>query len=88
MFCTFQGWTVLTPQGPRDGTLSLVPIANSIAQIVTRALQDDVAADDLCGAAPGRVLGADMTQHAGLLAASVSIPEVAPGCDPFGGGGT
>ena len=52
MFRTFQGWTALTPQGPGDGTLQLIPVANAMAYVVLRALQDDVADDDLCGA-PG-----------------------------------
>lgn len=37
MFRTFQGWTALTPQGPGDGTLQLVPIANSMVYILLRA---------------------------------------------------
>ena len=79
MFRTFQGWTGLTTQGPEDGTLSLVPIANSIAYLLTRALQDDVAEDDLCGAAPGRALSAHPDYHQDLLDASVPIPVVEPG---------
>ena len=27
MFRTYQGWTALTRQGPKDGTLRLIPIA-------------------------------------------------------------
>jgi len=42
MFRTFQGWTALTEQGPGDGTLELVPIANSISYVLLRALQDDI----------------------------------------------
>jgi hypothetical protein len=79
MFRTFQGWTALTAQGPRDGTLSLLPVANSIAYFLLRALQDDVADDDLCGAVPGRALGATEAWHGELLPGLVSIPEVGPG---------
>lgn len=79
MFRTFQGWTGLTTQGPEDGTLSLVPIANSIAYLLTRALQDDIAPEDLCGATPGRALGAQPAYHQDLLNASVPIPVVEPG---------
>jgi len=79
MFRTFQGWTALTPQGPGDGTLSLLPIANSIAYFLLRALQDDVAKDDLCGALPGRALGASAAWHGEILEGLVSIPTVAPG---------
>lgn len=43
MFRTFQGWTALTAQGPSDGTLSLIPIANSMIYLLLRALQDDIA---------------------------------------------
>jgi len=79
MFRTFQGWTALTAQGPNDGTLSLLPIANSIAYFLLRALQDDVAADDLCGAMPGRALGATTKWHSELMPGLVSIPQVEPG---------
>ena len=57
MFRTYQGWTALTRQGPRDGTLQLIPIAEGISYVLLRALQEDVPEDDLCGAAPGRALG-------------------------------
>ena len=57
MFRTYQGWTALTRQGPKDGTLRLIPIAEGIAYVLLRALQDDVDEGDLCGAAPGRALG-------------------------------
>ena len=79
MFRTFQGWTGLTTQGPQDGTLQLVPVVRGIAYILLRALQDDVADDDLCGAAPGRALGADPRWHDDLLEGLVSIPVVEPG---------
>ena len=79
MFRTFQGWTALTAQGPGDGTLSLLPLANSIAYFLMRALQDDVAADDLCGAAPGRALGASPEWHSEILEGMVTIPTVHPG---------
>lgn len=79
MFRTFQGWTALTEQGPNDGTLSLIPIAKSISYFLMRALQDDVAADDLCGATPGRALGASAEWHAELLEGLISIPTVGPG---------
>src|SRR6202045_3398779 len=57
MFRTYQGWTALTRQGPKDGTLRLIPIAEGIAYVLLRAVQDDVDEADLCGAAPGRGLG-------------------------------
>ncbi len=79
MFRTFQGWTALTAQGPQDGTLSLIPIARGIAYFLLRALQDDVAEDDLCGATPGRALSANPKWHSDILGGLVSIPLVEPG---------
>ncbi|GAB5510501.1 MAG: DUF1479 domain-containing protein [Hyphomicrobiales bacterium] len=79
MFRTFQGWTCLTTQGPADGTLSVIPSARGIAYFLLRALQDDVAEDDLCGATPGRALSADPNWHGDILGGLVSIPTVEPG---------
>jgi len=79
MFRTYQGWTALTRQGPNDGTLRLIPIAEGIAYVLLRALQDDVPEGDLCGAAPGRALGVSPQWHADLIPGLVSIPEVTPG---------
>ena len=79
MFRTFQGWTALTPQGPGDGTLSLLPIAKSISYFLLRALQEDVAEDDLCGVLPGRALGASPEWHNEILEGLISIPIVEPG---------
>ncbi|NML30154.1 DUF1479 domain-containing protein [Paraburkholderia antibiotica] len=83
MFRTFQGWTALTPQGPGDGTLQLVPIANAMAYILLRALQDDVADDDLCGAMPGRALSIKPEYHAPLFDALSSIPLMQAGDTVF-----
>lgn len=78
-FRTFQGWTALSKQGPGDGTLKLVPIAQTMPWMLLRALQPDVPEGDLCGAKPGRALGASEQWHADLLGALVSIPTVNPG---------
>ncbi|MFM0516065.1 MULTISPECIES: DUF1479 domain-containing protein [Caballeronia] len=83
MFRTFQGWTALTPQGPGDGTLQLVPIANAMVYILLRALQDDVADDDLCGAMPGRALSIKPEFHAPLFEALSSIPKMEAGDTVF-----
>lgn len=83
MFRTFQGWVALTPQGPGDGTLQLVPIANSMVYILLRALQDDVADDDLCGAMPGRALSIKPEFHAPLFEALSSIPKMEAGDTVF-----
>ena len=79
VFRTYQGWTALTRQGPTDGTLRLIPIAEGISYVLLRALQDDVAENDLCGAKPGRALGVSPEWHAEMMAGMVSIPEVQPG---------
>lgn len=79
IFRSFQGWTALTAQGPTDGTLQLVPIASGIAYMLLRALQDDVPEDSLCGAEPGRALGASPEWHSDLLDGLISIPQVEPG---------
>ena len=79
MFRTYQGWTALTPQGPGDGTLQLLPIAVGIAYLLLRALQDDVPEGDLCGAGAGRALSANARWHPDLLPGLVSIPPVEPG---------
>jgi hypothetical protein len=83
MFRTFQGWTALTQQGRGDGTLQLIPIANSMVYILLRALQDDVPATELCGAKPGRALSVQPEWHSLLLQALTSIPLMQPGDTVF-----
>ena len=78
-FRTFQGWTALTAQGPGDGTLNLVPVAKTTAWMLLRALQPDVPDGDLCGAQPGRALGASRQWHGLLLEGLIPIPRVEPG---------
>ena len=83
MFRTFQGWTALTRQGRGDGTLQLIPIAESMVYILLRALQDDVAEDELCGAEPGRALSVNPKYHSLLLEALSSIPQMEAGDTVF-----
>src|ERR1700723_454196 len=83
MFRTFQGWTALTRQGKGDGTLQLIPIAESMVYILLRALQDDVAEDDLCGAQPSRALSVNPQFHSLLIEALSSIPLMQPGDTVF-----
>ncbi len=83
MFRTFQGWTALTRQGQGDGTLQLLPIANSMVYILLRALQDDVPEAELCGAKPGRALSVEPEWHSLLLEALTSIPLMKPGDTVF-----
>jgi hypothetical protein len=79
MFRTWQGWTALTGQGPGDGTLQLVPLTRGLGWMFLRALQDDVADNDLCGAAPGRALRCDPAWHELLLHGLCTIPHMNPG---------
>jgi hypothetical protein len=78
-FRTFQGWTALSDMRPGDGVLHVVPIPSAMALVLLRALQDDVPADDLCGAANGQALPIDARWHATLLPALSPIPAVEPG---------
>jgi hypothetical protein len=78
-FRSFQGWTALTPQGPGDGTLQLIPIAKGIVYILLRALRDDVPENILPGAEPCRALSASEQWHTPLLAGLCPIPQVEPG---------
>ena len=79
VFRTFQGWVALTEQGPGDGTLQLIPIAKSMAFILTRALMDDVGETDLCGSKPARALSVNPTYHSLLLRGLVSISKMNAG---------
>ena len=79
VFRTFQGWTAMSRQGAGDGTLQVIPIANLMAWFLLRALQDDVPADDLCGAKPGKALPLDPRWHEAVSPALSSIPVVQPG---------
>jgi hypothetical protein len=83
MFRTFQGWTTLTKQGKGDGTLQLIPIANSMVYLLLRALRDDVPETDLCGAKPGRALSVEPEWPAPLFEAVTSIPLMQPGDTVF-----
>ena len=78
-FRTFQGWTALSDMQPTEGVLHTVPIPNAMAYLLLRALADDVAADDLCGAANGQALPVDERWHSVLLPALTPIPAVEPG---------
>lgn len=72
------------PQRTHAGTLNVIPIANAMAYILLRALQDDVADDDLCGAAPGRALSASEQWHPLLMEAISPIPDLEAGDTVFG----
>ncbi|GAA2094569.1 DUF1479 family protein [Microlunatus panaciterrae] len=78
-FRTFQGWTALSDMEPTEGVLHVVPIPNAMVYLLLRALQDDVADDDLCGAANGQALPVSEKYHSVLLPALTPIPAVQPG---------
>jgi hypothetical protein len=78
-FRTFQGWTALSDMAPTEGVLHTVPIPRAMAYILLRALQDDVADDDLCGAANGQALPISEKWHPLLMPALTPIPAVEPG---------
>jgi hypothetical protein len=78
-FRTFQGWTALSDMRPDQGVLHTVPIPAAMAYVLLRALQDDVADDDLCGAINGQSLPITSRYHSVLLAALTPIPPVEPG---------
>ncbi len=83
MFRTFQGWTALSPQRKHGGTLNLLPVANAMAYILLRALQDDVPEDSLCDAWPGRALSVNERWHPLLLTGISSIPDMEAGDTVF-----
>ena len=78
-FRTFQGWTALSDMAPTEGVLHTVPIPSAMAYLLLRALQDDVADDDLCGAANGQALPISERWHPTLMPALTPIPAVEPG---------
>jgi hypothetical protein len=78
-FRTFQGWTALSEMRPDQGVLHAVPIPAAMAYVLLRALQDDVADDDLCGAVNGQAIAITDRYHSVLLQALTPIPAVQPG---------
>ena len=79
VFRTFQGWVALTSQGPKDGTLQLIPISKAMAYVLTRALLDDVPDNELCGSKVGKALSVNEKYHSLLLEGLISIPKMYPG---------
>jgi hypothetical protein len=78
-FRTFQGWTAMSDMLPSQGVLHTIPIPSAVTYQVLRALQDDVADDELCGASNGQALPVTEKWHPELMAGLVSIPKVEPG---------
>jgi hypothetical protein len=73
----------MSEQGPGDGTLQLIPIANLMGWLLLRALQPDVPPDDLCGAKAGKAMPFEPGWHGAAAAALVPIPKVQPGDTVF-----
>jgi Protein of unknown function (DUF1479) len=78
-FRSFQGWTALSDMQPTEGVLTVAPIPTAMGYLLLRALQDDVAADDLCGAINGQALPITERWHSVLFPAFSRIPPVEPG---------
>jgi hypothetical protein len=78
-FRTFQGWTALAEMQPSEGVLAVVPIPSAMGYLLLRALQDDLADDDLCGAVNGQALPISERWHSILFPALSRIPAVEPG---------
>ncbi len=78
-FRSFQGWTALTPQGPNDGTLQVMPLDQG------DGLPAAASADGRCagGRALRRRTGPRLLDRAGMASAAdpglCSIPKVEPG---------
>lgn len=78
-FRSFQGWTALTPQGPNDGTLQVMPLTKAMVYLLLRPLMEDVPEEVLCGAEPARAFSIEPEWHPLLAPALSSIPHVEPG---------
>lgn len=79
-FRTYQGWVALSPQGPGDGSLKVIPmLKEASAYFLLRPFLEDVDDSQLSGAQPGKAQSIDSTWHQALLEALVSIPKMQPG---------
>jgi hypothetical protein len=78
-FRSFQGWTALSDMRRTEGVLNVVPIPTAMVYVLLRALQDDIADDDLCGAANGQALPVNSRNHPVLMPALSPIPDVEAG---------
>jgi hypothetical protein len=57
----------------------VLPIPSAITYVLLRALQTDVAEDELCGVAGGSSIQVTAQWHSPLLGALIPIPRVEPG---------
>jgi len=82
-FRAFQGWTALTPSGPGNGTLRVLPLLKeTIAYVMMRPLLDDVPDNMMPGYKPqqkGCQFHLVPQIHKKLMDAMISMPKVNPG---------
>jgi len=82
-FRAFQGWTALTPSGPGNGTLRVLPLLKeTIAYVMMRPLLDDVPNNMMPGYKPqqkGCQFHLVPQIHKKLMDAMISMPKVNPG---------
>jgi len=85
-FRSFQGWLALSPQGPGDGGLEVVPmVAEAAAYVLLRPFRDDVPAHQFCGvgdggaAAGGDTLEISSRWHGPLLRGKIPVGQVDAG---------
>lgn len=78
-FRAWQGWVALSPQGPGDGTLQLLPDIRALAWVLLRPMAADVPKASLCGAEAGAALWIGGQWHDWVLRALIPIPAVGPG---------
>ncbi len=82
-FRSFQGWLALTPQGPQDGTLQVVPmLADAMAYLLLRPFMSDVPSHQFCGVT--ETGGSDTLEvttrwHGDLLRGKIPIGHVEEG---------
>jgi len=78
-FRTFQGWTALSDMHPTQGVLHAIPIPDVMSRQLLRALHDDVADDELCGAAPAQTMPTTEKWHPQICDGLSAIPAVERG---------
>ena len=88
-FRSFQGWLALSPQGPTDGTLEVIPmLTEAMAYVLLRPFQEDVPVHQFCGVSDtggGDTIEITSRWHAPLLKAKVPVGPVDAGDTVRGG---
>ena len=82
-FRSFQGWLALSPQGPYDGTLEVIPLLKeAMAYVLLRPFQNDVPVHQFCGVndtGGGDSLEITSRWHSLLLRAKIPVGRVEAG---------